>query len=98
MIWARVFAVLAAVLLVFSVALVALTPTGFTLMQGLQEAGGTVPSWLQGHSPVWLWNWIETPFLVRPLWLIPAGLGLICAGAAATLNFGKPSPSRRKRS
>ena len=45
-----------------------------------------------------MWSGIELPFLLRPLWLIPAALGLICAGAAATLSFGKPSPSRRKRS
>jgi hypothetical protein len=34
--------------------------------------------------------------MVRPLWLIPAFLGLICAGMATTLNLGDASPRRRR--
>lgn len=98
MIAARVLAVLAALFLVTAVAILALTPLGMTLGQGLALIdGGTLP-WLQKRSAEWLWAWVETPFLLRPLWLIPAGVGLICIGAAASLNFGRASPSRRKRS
>ena len=98
MIASRIFAALAALLLVTAVAIAALTPFGMTLGQGLMQLDGTWLNWMQKQSPAWGWTWIEMPFLLRPLWLIPAGLGLICAGAAASLNFGRASPSRRKRS
>lgn len=98
MIAARILAVLAALFLVTAVAILALTPLGMTLGQGLALVDGSALPWLQQRSAAWLWIWIETPFLLRPLWLIPAGAGLICIGAAASLNFGKASPSRRKRS
>lgn len=94
----RVLAVLAALFLVTAVAIAALTPIGMTLGQGLLVLDAGLLAWLQRHSLGWAWTWIETPFLLRPLWLIPAGAGLVCAGAAASLNFGKSSPSRRKRS
>ncbi len=95
---ARVFAVLAAVFFVTAVALAALTPAGLTLGQGLVQMDGTALGWLQRHSMAWAWDWIELPFLLRPLWLIPATLGLVCAGLAMSFNFGRASPSRRKRS
>ena len=76
----------------------ALTPLGMTLGQGLMLMDGNWLAWIQKQSPSWSWAWLELPFLLRPLWLIPAGMGLICAGAAASLNFGRASPSRRKRS
>ncbi len=93
---ARVFAVLAALFLVGSVALATLAPPGLTLGQGLVWLDHTGPTWLREHSPAWAWNWLEVPFMVRPLWLIPACLGLICAGMAATLNLGSASPRRRR--
>ena len=34
--------------------------------------------------------------MVRPLWLIPACLGLICVGMATTLNIGDAPPRRRR--
>ena len=98
MIASRIFATLAALFLVSAVAIAALTPFGMTLGQGLMQMDGTWLSWIQKQSPPWSWTWLELPFLQRPLWLIPAGMGLICAGAAASLNFGRASPSRRKRS
>lgn len=98
MIASRIFAALAALFLVAAVAIAALTPLGMTLGQGLTLLDGAWMAWIQKHSPAWGWMWVELPFLLRPLWLIPAGIGLICAGAAASLNFGRASPSRRKRS
>lgn len=95
---ARVFAVLAAVFLVSAVALASLTPFGLTLGQGLVQWDEAAPAWLQRHSLAWAWDWVELPFLLRPLWLIPATLGLVCAGLAASFNFGRASPSRRRRS
>ena len=98
MIASRIFAALAALFLVSAVAIAALAPLGMTLGQGLMLMDGTWLSWLQKQSPPWSYTWLELPFLLRPLWLIPAGIGLICAGAAASLNFGRASPSRRRRS
>src|SRR5690349_3680019 len=95
---ARIFAVLAALFLVSAVALATLAPPGLTLGQGWVMLDRAGPGWLRDHSWAWMWEWIELPFMIRPLWLIPACLGLICAGMATTLNFGNPSHSRRRRS
>ena len=98
MIASRIFATLAALFLVCAVAIAALTPFGMTLGQGLMLMDGTWLSWIQKQSPPWSYTWLELPFLLRPLWLLPAGIGLICAGVAVSFNFGRASPSRRKRS
>ena len=98
MIASRIFAAVAALFLVSAVAIASLAPPNMTLGQGLMLLDGGWLAWVQKHSAPWMWTGIELPFLLRPLWLIPAALGLICAGAAATLNFGNASPSRRKRS
>lgn len=95
---ARVFAVLAALFLVGSVAIGTLTPPGLTLGQGLVMLDHGGPAWFREHSAAWIWNWLEVPFMVRPLWLLPACLGLICAGMAASLNLGNSPQSRRRRS
>jgi hypothetical protein len=95
---ARVFAVLAAFFLVSAVAIGTLTQPGLTLGQGILMLDRAAFVWLREHSMPWIWDWLELPFMVRPLWLIPACLGLICAGMAATLNLGSTSPSRRRRS
>lgn len=94
----RVFAVLAALLLVSAVAIATLTPQGLTLGQGLLMLDRGWPGWLKASTAGWMWEWIELPVLMRPLWLVPASLGLICAGMSATLNIGNASPSRRRRS
>jgi hypothetical protein len=98
MIASRILAALAALFLVTAVAIASLTPLGMTLGQGLMLMDGGWLAWMQKHSIPWAWTWVELPFLLRPLWLIPATIGLICVGAAASLSFGKASPSRRKRS
>lgn len=93
---ARVFAVLAALLLVAAVAIATLMPQGFTLRQSIALLDQEGPIWLRDHSAPWLWTWVEAPFMVRPIWLLPAFLGLICAGMATTLNLGDASPRRRR--
>ena len=93
---ARVFAVFAALLLVASIAIGTLLPANMTLGQALALLDRGTPGWLRENSATWLWNWIEVPMMVRPLWLIPACLGLICAGMATTLNLGDASPRRRR--
>ena len=95
---ARVFAVLAAAFLVVAVGIAALMPLGLTLGHGLLMIDAGTVGWLKQHSLEWAWTWLMMPFLQRPLWLVPASLGLIAAGLALTFNLGKPSPSRRRRS
>ncbi len=98
MIAARVLMVLASVFLVSAVGLAALAPRGITLNQALTLLDPASITWLRDHALPWIWNGIETPLLVRPVWLLPAALGLICAGLAASFNFAQTSPSRRRRS
>ncbi len=95
---ARIFAILAAVFLVAAVGIAALTPLGMTLAQGLLQVDKGFVEWARSHSLPWIWTWIEMPFLLRPLWLLPACLGVICAGLAMTFNLGKASTTRRRRS
>ncbi len=95
---ARVCAALAALLLVSAIAIATLTPQGLTLGQGLVLLDRGFAAWMRSHSTAWMWEWLELPLLLRPLWLAPASLGVICAGMAASFNLGTASPSRRRRS
>ena len=95
---ARIFAVLAAVFLVVAIGLAALTSPGLTLGQGLLMLDRQVLDWLHAHLVAWLWDWALLPVLLRPLWLVPACIGVLCAGVAMSLNMNRPSPSRRRRS
>ncbi len=95
---ARIFAVLAAAFLVAAVGIASLTPYDLTLGDGLLTLDPRSLAWLQSHSFGWAWQWAIHPVLQRPSWLVPASLGLICAGFALTFNLGKPSASRRRRS
>jgi hypothetical protein len=93
---ARVFAVLSAAFLVVAVGIASLTPIGLTLSQGLLMWNSNSLGWLRLHSLDWAWEWLAWPVLLRPVWLIPASIGLIFAGMALTFNLGKPSASRRR--
>jgi hypothetical protein len=95
---ARIFAVLAAALLVAAFALAALAPDDLNLADGLALLNHDWLVWIPKHTVYWLWEWIERPLLVRPVWLLPAAFGLICGGAALTLNSRPPSRSHRRRS
>ena len=95
---ARIFAVLAALFLVSAVAIAAWTPVGLTLAQALLRFDSASLGWLRLHSVPWTWDWLEAPLLLRPLWLLPASIGVICAGMAMSFNLGKTSPSRHRRS
>ena len=68
------------------------------LAQALGQVDDLFLAWLQRHSVAWAWTWLEEPLLLRPLWLAPAALALVCTGLALSFTFGKTSPSRRKRS
>ena len=43
------------------------------------------------------WEAVLVPLLVRPVWMIPVSLGLICVGAAVTaLSQASPRPKQRR--
>ncbi len=97
----RIFAILAAVLLVGSVALASLMPTDTSLVQAFQAIDQGGPEHLQrmligllGHG---FWDSVVVPLLVRPVWLIPVCLGLICVGGAVTaLSHASPRTKQRR--
>jgi hypothetical protein len=94
----RIFALLAAVFLVGAVAIAALAPRALTLNAWLLQVDREVVRWMNAHSLPWVWSWVEEPFLLRPVWLLPACVGVVCAGLALTFNRGKSPSSRRRRS
>ncbi len=101
MIVSRIFTVFAAVLLVTAFALMVLPPDGLTLVQGLAELGQDTPQTLQ-HGVVHTlgataWLKLFVPLLVRPVWLVPLSLGVLCVGVAATTMPPTESPRRTGR-
>jgi hypothetical protein len=99
----RSFAILAAILLVGAFALATILPPDLALRDGLALLDTNLPGRLQAaaaaHLPTWMWNVLMLPVLLRPIWLVPAGLGMICAGAALTCaSAGSAQRSRRRRS
>lgn len=95
---ARVFTVLAAVFLVVAIGVAAIAPRGLTLGQGLLVAAPAKFEWVRAHSSAWVWNWLEVPFLLRPLWFLPVCVSVVCAGLAMSCSFGKAASTRRRRS
>ncbi|MDR3536776.1 MAG: hypothetical protein P4L71_09780 [Acetobacteraceae bacterium] len=102
MIAQRIFAVLAAALLVGAVALATLGPPSLPLGQLIfmldHDVMDAMRVGIEGHIAGWLWRSVAVPVLVRPAWLVPAGLGLICAGAAVSLFNRKPARRSHRRS
>ncbi len=97
----RVLAVLAAVFLVGSVGLATLEPPDLPLGQMLFMLDGSFMNALESvtkrYLSLWVWKDIEVPLLVRPAWLIPATIGIVCAGLAVTLTPSRGSPRPRRR-
>ncbi len=98
----RIFAVLAAVLLVGSVALAALLPTDISLYGALHLLHPVSPDRLQqlvmGRFGHFVWNGLALPLLNRPVWLIPVSLGLICVGGAMTALSPSAPRTKQRRS
>ncbi len=97
----RVLAVFAAVFLVGSVGLATLEQPDLPLGQMLfmVDSGfmNALESGTKRRLSPWIWSNVEVPLLIRPAWLIPAAIGIVCAGLAVTLtpNRGSPRPRRR---
>jgi hypothetical protein len=100
---AKVLAVLAAILLVGAVALATLGPPDMTFGEGLAALDHVrlqaVEHYFRTHLSVWVWEHPLAALFARPLWLMPAALGLVCAGAAATAaTMPNATTTRRRRS
>jgi hypothetical protein len=100
MILFRTFAVLAATLLVGAFGLLVLMPDGTTLDVGLVSLSPTLVSHLrhfvQQVLGAWTWSHVFMPLLVRPVWLIPLCLGMVCAGVSVTTGTPTESPRRTR--
>lgn len=98
----RIMAVLAAVLLVGAVALAMLVPPDLPLGQLLltldQEATERAHAFVERHLSGWIWSDLAMPVLLRPAWLVPATLGLICVGVAMSISIKKPAGRSHRRS
>ena len=97
----RIFAVLAAVLLVGSVALASLLPADISLRQAVHAIDAAWASHAQqaviGSLGRGFWAAVVLPLLIRPVWMIPVCLGLICVGGAFTaLSQGAPRTKQRR--
>jgi len=98
----RIMAVIAAAFLVAAFAVATLLPPDLSLRELLAMVDRTWPPRLTMAlaDPVpWVWNNLVQPVLVRPAWLLPTTIGVLCAGVAATLaSTGGAQRSRRRRS
>lgn len=101
MIAQRILAVLAAMLLVGAVALAMLGPPAVPLGQALfmidHDLMNALHSGIERHLSTWLWDNVAVPLMLRPAWLVPAALGLICGGLSLTLSTRKKSAHRSHR-
>jgi hypothetical protein len=93
----RVFAVLAAALGVGAVAVAMFGARAMTLEQALGPVGRVAArSWCERILGVWAWERLAQPFMVRPAWLVPVCLAVLCAGIALSLA-GRARAGRERR-
>lgn len=97
----RVLAILAATLLVGTVALATLWSPDLPLGQALLALDDhflvSLQSGVEHIFTHWMWAEVVLPVLVRPVWLVPAALGLICVGLSLTLPTGRRTERPRQR-
>lgn len=102
MIAQRTFAIIAAILLVGAVALAMLGPPSVPLGQALfmidHDLMNVLHSGIEKHVSAWLWTYVLMPLMVRPAWLVPAALGLICGGLSLSLSTRKSTHRSHRRS
>jgi hypothetical protein len=101
MMLAKTLAVLSALLLVGSVALGTLGPQDMSLGEALTAADHVrvlaVETWVRGHLSAWVWEHPTIAVLARPIWMVPAAIGLLLAGAAMTAATSRKAPTSRRR-
>jgi hypothetical protein len=88
--WQRSLIVLSAVLLIVAFALATAGPLDLPLELMLNRISPTFPTSLRAALPNWMADRIVLPLLLRPAWLVPLSVGLLCACAALTFPTGKP--------
>jgi hypothetical protein len=98
----RILAVLAALLFICAFSLAIMAGPDLPLGQaiGLLQRGalGAIENTLRGMLGPWVWSNVMVPMLLRPVWLLPAALGLLAAGTAASVASSRGSTrSRRSR-
>ena len=101
MIVAKILAVLAAALLVGSIALATLGPQEMSLGEVLNALDhlrfAAVEAYVRTHISAWVWDHPVRSLLVRPPWLLPATVGVLLAGAAMTTATSQKAPNSRRR-
>jgi hypothetical protein len=55
-------------------------------------------NFIDAHIAAWLWDYLVVPLMLRPAWLVPAGLGLICGGVSLSLSTRKTTHRSHRRS
>lgn len=97
----RVLAVMAAVFLVGAVAAGTLSPPDISLGEALLNIDRmhvtAMEAALRAHMSAWVWDHAVTALLVRPVWLLPATIGIVLAGTAMTAGSLQKQPASRRR-
>jgi hypothetical protein len=87
--------------LVGAVALAMLGPPAVPLGQALfmldHDLMDALHSGIENHVSTWLWDNLAVPLMLRPAWLVPAAMGLICGGLSLSLATRKKSAHRSHR-
>ncbi len=98
-IFQRIMAVLAAAFLVGAVAVAMIGPPNVPLGAALYMLDRRVVYDVQAHLAAWMWDDAALPLLVRPAWLLPACIGVVCAGLSLSVASRKrPQRTPRRRS
>jgi hypothetical protein len=97
----RILAVTAAMALVGAFALATMLPPMTSLAELVAMLDNptllALPQMVHGNAPQWVWDWLVLPLLMRPVWLLPAAIGVVLGGLAITLQGpGAPKSPRWK--
>jgi hypothetical protein len=99
---AKTFSVLAAAFLIGSLALATLLPPDMSLHEAVHVLDATRADTIQnaviGGVGKGFWDTAVVPLLMRPVWLIPLFLGLICVGGALSSSFQATPRTKRRQS
>ncbi len=97
----KIFSVAAAIFLVGAFALATLGAPDQTLGEVLGDLARALVvnlrGWMQQLGLGWVWVHAMLPLLVRPSWLVPAGLGMVCIGGAASSRSSDAARGQRRR-
>lgn len=95
-IFQRIMAVLAAAFLVGAIAVAMIGPPNVPLGAALYMLDRQALYDVQAHLTAWMWDGMALPLLVRPAWLLPACIGIVCAGLSLSIASRK-RPQRMPR-